>query len=131
MPPKGSGNNYTPLKPSEDSSLTYDEMEDISFRVSKLEDVIKGNVKIDDLVKLKNKMASKEDLKGMARKEELLELKELMKDIKHKFIPRVSTQKEDRRKKGTYSSHVLIKLKNNWRIRSLSPSLECMWHSNS
>ena len=43
-------------------------MEDISFRVSKLEDMIKGNVKIDDLVKLENKMDSKEDIKGMARK---------------------------------------------------------------
>ena len=52
----------------EDSSPTYDEMEDISFRVSKLEDMIKGNVKIDDIVKLENKMASKEDLKGMASK---------------------------------------------------------------
>ena len=57
-----------PTQPPEDSSPTYDEMEDISFRVSKLEDKIKGNVKIDDLVKLGNKMASKEDIKGMARK---------------------------------------------------------------
>ena len=66
--PKGSGQNRTPLKPPKDSSPTYDEMEDISFRVSKLEDMIKGNLKIDDLVKLENKMASKEDLKGMTRK---------------------------------------------------------------
>ena len=65
---KESGNNHTPLKPLKVSSPTYDEMEDISFRVSKLEDMIKGNVKRDDLVKLENKMASKEDLKGMARK---------------------------------------------------------------
>ena len=43
-------------------------MEDMSFRLSKLEDMIKGNVKIDDLVKLEKKMASKEDLKWMARK---------------------------------------------------------------
>ena len=43
-------------------------MEDISFRVSKLEYMVKENVKIDDLVKLGNKMASKEDLKGMDRK---------------------------------------------------------------
>ena len=58
--------------------------------------MIKGNVKIDDLVKLENKMASKEDLKemaskedlkGMSRKEYLQDLKELMKDIKHNFIP--------------------------------------------
>ena len=65
IPPKGSGKNQTPLKLLEDSSPTYDEMEDMSFRVSKLEDMIKGNVKMDDLVKLENKMASKEDLKGI------------------------------------------------------------------
>ena len=92
IPPKGSGKNRTPLKPPEDSSLTYDEMEDISLRVSKLEDMIKGNVKMDDLVKLENKMASKEDLKRIDRKLELQKLKELMKDIKHNFIPHVSTQ---------------------------------------
>ena len=68
IPPKWSANNHTPLKPTEDSSPTYDEMEDIYFRVSKFEDMIKGNVKMDDLVKFENKMASKEDLKGMARK---------------------------------------------------------------
>ena len=71
IPPKGSGNNHTPLKPTEDSSMTYDEMEDISFRVSKLEDMIKGNVKIDDFSKLEKKMASKEDLKGIASKEDI------------------------------------------------------------
>ena len=49
---------------------------------------------MDDLVKLENKMASKEDLKGMARKEDLEDLNELMKDIKNSFIPHVSTQKE-------------------------------------
>ena len=65
MRPKGTGKNHTPLKPPEDSSLAYDETEDISFRLSKLEDMIKGNVEMDDLVKLENKMASKEDLKGM------------------------------------------------------------------
>ena len=48
-------------------------------------------MKMDDLVKQENKMVSKEDLKGMARKEDLQELKELMKDIKHSFIPHVST----------------------------------------
>ena len=92
MPPKGSGNNHTPLKPPKDSSPTYDEMEDIYFRVSKLEDMIKGNVKKDDLVKLEIKMASKEDLKGMSRKEYLQDLKELIKDIKNSFISHVSTQ---------------------------------------
>ena len=70
MPPKGSGKNHTPLKPQEESSLTYNEMEDIYFKVSKLEDMIKGNVKIDDLVKLENKMASKDDIKRMSSKED-------------------------------------------------------------
>ena len=67
-PLKGSGKNHTPLKTPEDSFLTYGEMEDVSFRVSKLEDMIKGSVKMDNFVKLENKMSSKEDLKGMARK---------------------------------------------------------------
>ena len=71
MPPKGSGNNHTPLKPPEDSSPTYDEMEDISFGVFNLEDMIKGNVKIDDFSKLENKMATKEDIKGKTSKEYL------------------------------------------------------------
>ena len=66
-------------------------MEDISFRVSKLEDAIKGNVKIDDLVKLEKKMASKEDLKGMAREEVLQDLKELIKNIINSCIPHVSS----------------------------------------
>ena len=69
MPLKGSVKNHTPFKAPDDSSPTYNEMEGISFRVSKLEDMIKGNVKMDDLVKLENKMASKEDLKGMTREE--------------------------------------------------------------
>ena len=43
-------------------------MEDVFFRVSKLEDMIKANVKMYYLVKLENNMASKEDLKGIARK---------------------------------------------------------------
>ena len=42
MPPKGSGKNHTPLKPSEDSSLNYDENEDLTFQVYKLEDLLKG-----------------------------------------------------------------------------------------
>ena len=57
-------------------------------------------MKIDDLVKLEKNTASKEDFKGMDRKEYLQELKELMKDIKYRFIPHVSTQKEDKEKKG-------------------------------
>ena len=59
MPPKCSGKNHTPIKPLEDSSLTYDKIEDISFRVSKLEDMIKGIVVMDELFKFKNKMTSK------------------------------------------------------------------------
>ena len=105
MPPKGSGNNHTPLKPPEGSSPTYEEMEDNSFRVSKLEDMIKENVKIEDFAKLEKKvaikedlkgMASKEDIKGLASKEDLQDLKEFIKDIKHNFIPQLSTQAEDK-----------------------------------
>ena len=58
-------------------------------------------------------MASKEELKGMASKEDLQDLKDFIKDIKHNFIPQLSTQEEDKEKKMTYSSHVLRKLKNN------------------
>ena len=124
IPPKGHVNNHTPLKPIEDSSLTYDEMEDVSFRVSKLEYMIKGNVKMDDLVKLENNMSikedikgmaskedlkgmvSKEDLKGMDRNEDIQDLKESMKDIIHNFIPHVSTQEEDKEEKeDLFQSH--------------------------
>ena len=102
--------------------MTYDEMEYICFRVFKLEDMIKGNVTMDDLAKLENKMASKEDLKGMARKEYLKKLNEIMKDIKiDLFSIQLLLKKVIRRKMGTYSSHVLRKLKNNWTVRSLSP----------
>ena len=78
----------------------YEEMKDNYFRVSKLEDMIKGNVKMDDLVKLENKMASKEDLKEMGSKEDLQELKELLNDIKHTFIPHISTQERGKEEKG-------------------------------
>ena len=67
-------------------------MEDISFRVSKLEDMIKGNLKIDDFSKLEKKMDTKEDLKGMASKEDVQYLKDFIKDIKHNFIPQLYTQ---------------------------------------
>ena len=62
--------------------------------------MIKGNVKIEDFAKLEKKMATKEDLKGMASKEDLKgmaskeylqDLKEFIKDIKHNFIPQLST----------------------------------------
>ena len=74
-------------------------MKDISFRLSKLEDMIKGNVKINEFAKLEKKMATKEDLKGMASKEDLQNLKDFIKDIKHKFIPQLFTQEEDKEEK--------------------------------
>lgn len=50
MAPKcHSKNNHTPVKPLEDSSMTYDESEDLSFWISKLEQQIKGSTKIVDL----------------------------------------------------------------------------------
>ena len=70
----------------------YEEMENISFRVSKLEDMIKGNVKIDDFAKLEKKIATREDLRGTDSKEDIQYFKEFINDIKHKFIPQLSTQ---------------------------------------
>ena len=81
-------------------------MEDISFRVSKLEDMIKGNLKIDDFAKLDKKMATKEDIKGMDSKEYLQDLMEFIKDIKHNFIPQLSTQEEDKEEQDDLFSHV-------------------------
>ena len=51
-------------------------------------------------------MASKEYLKGMASKEDLQDLKDFIKDIKHNFSPQLSTQEEDKEEKMTYSSNV-------------------------
>ena len=96
IPPKWSGKNHTPLKPPEGSSSTYEEIEDISFRVSKLEDIIKGNVKIDEFAKLEKKTPTKEDIKRMDSKEDIQDLKDFIKDIKHHFIPQLSTQEEDK-----------------------------------
>lgn len=42
MAPKGGGIIHTPIKPLEDSSLTYEESDDLSFRTSKLEELVKG-----------------------------------------------------------------------------------------
>ena len=48
--------NHTPIKPLEDSSLTFDESEDLSFWLSKLEDMVKGTGSKVDLVNLETKM---------------------------------------------------------------------------
>ena len=52
MAPKGCRRSYTPIKPLEDSSMTYDESEDLSFQVSKLEEIIKMFVRTMDLANL-------------------------------------------------------------------------------
>ena len=122
MTPKGSGKNNTPLKTQEDSSRTYEKMEDISFRVSKLEDMIKGNVKIDDFAKLEKKMATKEDLKGMASKQDLEYLKEFIKDIKHNFIPQLSTQEEDKEENYDLYQSRLEKIEKQLESRKLESS---------
>ena len=89
---------------------------------------------MDDLVKMENKMASKEDLKRMSSKEDLKgiaikeyiqDLKELMKDIKHSFIPHVDDKEE---KEDLFQSR-LEKLKKNWRAGSWSPQ-KLMIHYN-
>ena len=44
-------------------------------------------------------MPSKQDFKGMDRKEDLLDLKELMNDMKHSLISHLSTQEENKERK--------------------------------
>ena len=122
MPQKGSGNNHTPLKPLEDSSSTYEEMEYISFRVSKMEDMIKGNVKIDDFAKFEKKMATKEDLKGMASKEDIQDLKDFIKDIKHNFVPQLFTQEEDKEEQDDLLQLHLKKIEKQLESRNLESS---------
>ena len=65
--------------------------------------MIKENVKIDDLVKLKKKMVTKEDLKGVTKKDDLQYLKELTKDIKNSCIPQEEDKKE---KEDLFHSHL-------------------------
>ena len=48
--PKGGRRSHTPIKPLEDSSMTYDESENLTFHVSKLENLIKGSMRMIDLV---------------------------------------------------------------------------------
>ena len=64
-------------------------------------------------------MASKEDLKGMARKEDFQDMKELMKDIKHRFIPHVSTQEEDKEENENLFQSRLEKIENKLESRKL------------
>ena len=104
-------------------------MEDISFRVSKLEDMIKENVKINDFAKLEKKKATKEDLKGMASKEDLQDLKDLSRISNITGFLNNLLKKRIRRNKMTYSSRVWRKLKNNWRVGIWSPQ-KLMIHYN-
>ena len=94
-------------------------MEDICFRVSKLEDMIKGNVKIDDFSKLENKMVTKEDLKGMSSKEDLQELKDFIKDIKHNFVLQLSAQEEDKEEQDDLFQSRLEKIEKKLESRNL------------
>ena len=59
------------------------------------------------------RMSSEEDLKGMDRKEDLQDLNELMKEMKHRFIPHVSTQEEDKEEKYDLFHSRLEKIENN------------------
>ena len=58
--------------------------------------MIKESVKIYDFDKIENNMANKKDIKGMASKEDLQDLKKFIKDIKHNFVSQLSTQGEDK-----------------------------------
>ena len=51
-------------------------------------------------------MAGKDDLKGMASKEYLQDLRDFIKDIKHKFIPQLSTQEEYEGKGDLFQSRI-------------------------
>ena len=84
--------------------------------------MIKGNVKIDDFAKLENKMATKEDIKGMDSKEYIQDLKNLMKYIKHIFIPHVSTQEEDKEEKEDLFQSHLKKIEKQLENRKLESS---------
>ena len=94
-------------------------MEDISFRVSKLEDMIKESVKIDDFAKLEKTMATKEDLKGMASKEYLQNLKDF---IKHNCVPQLSTQEEDKEEQDDLFQSRLEKIEKQLESRNLESS---------
>ena len=97
-------------------------MEDLYFRVSKLEDMIKGNEKINGFAKLEKKMATKEDLKGMASKADLQDLKEFMKHIKHEFIPHLSTQEDDKEEKEDLFQSCMEKIEKQLDSRKLESS---------
>ena len=56
MAPKCRGKNHTPIKPLENSSLTFDESEAQSISMSKLKNMIKETMRMVDLVNLENKM---------------------------------------------------------------------------
>ena len=85
-------------------------------------------MKIDDLAKLEKKMDTKEDLKGMAIKEYLQDLKEFIKDIKHNCFPQRSTQEEDKEEQDDLFQSRLEKTEEKkWRVGIWS-SLKLMIH---
>ena len=67
-------------------------------------------------------MASKYDLKGMASKQDLQDLKEMMKDIKHSFIPHVFTQYYDKGGKDDLFQSRLEKIEKQLESRKLDSS---------
>ena len=77
---------------------------------------------MDGLVKLENKMTIKEDLKGMASKEYLQDLKDFIKDIKHYFDPQLSTQEEDKEEKDDLFQSCLEKIEKQLESRKLESS---------
>ena len=84
--------------------------------------MIKGNVKIDEFAKLEKKMATKEDLKGMASKEDLQYLKEFIKDIKHNFIPQLYTLEEDKEEQDNLFQSSMEKIEKQLESRNLESS---------
>ena len=56
-------------------------------------------------------------------------MKDFIKDIKHNFIPRLSTQEVDTKEQANLFQSHLEKIENNWRVGSWSPQ-KLMIHYN-
>ena len=78
MAAKGGGRIHTPIKPLEDSSLTYEESDDLSFQTSKLEELVKGFVRKVDLDDLKGELEKM--IEGFVRMVDLVNFENKMEE---------------------------------------------------
>ena len=67
-------------------------------------------------------MYAKEDMKGINSKEYIQYLKEFIKDTKHKFIPQLSTQEEDKEEQDDLFQSCLEKIEKQLESRNLESS---------